>query len=137
MELPKREIRNMDEKQAKALGRVLRERRESLGLSLRQLGRQTDLPDVTILRFEQGAYAAPAPDKLARVAEAVGLSLADVYAMADYAIPGELPTLKPYLRTKYRALSPDDVEAIERYASRLAKKHGVSLSGPAAGEDES
>lgn len=126
----------MDDQQAKNLGQILRERREELGLSLRQLGRKAGLSDVTVLRFEQGAYAAPAPDKLAKVAEALEMSLADVYALADYAVPNDLPNLKPYLRTKYRDLPHGDIDAIERYAERLAKKHGISLTGPAPGEDE-
>lgn len=127
----------MDDEQAQNLGRVLREKREGLGLSLRQLGKLVDLPDVTVLRFEQGAYAAPAPDKLARVAAALGMSLADAFALADYAVPSDLPSFMPYLRTKYRDLPAEDAKAIERYAQKLAKKHGVSLRGPAPGEDES
>ena len=95
------------------------------------------MPDVTVLRFEQGAFAAPAPDKLARLAAALGLTLADVYALADYAVPNDLPSFTPYLRTKYRDLPKDDIAAIERYAANLARKHGVNLSGPAPGEDES
>lgn len=126
----------MDDNQAKNLGKVLRDRRETLGLSLRQLGKIADLGDTTILRLEEGAFASPAPDKLAKVASALGLSLADVYALADYAVPADLPSFTPYLRTKYRDLPADDVAAIERYAQKLARKHGVSLSGPAPGEDE-
>lgn len=127
----------MDEKQAKALGKMLRDRREELGLSLRQLTKQVNIPDATIVRIEQGAFSAPAPDKLARLADALGLKLADVFALADYTAPTELPTLKPYLRTKYRGLPQDDVDAIEKYAARLAKKHGIHLTGPAPGQDES
>lgn len=127
----------MDDEQAKNLGKVLRARRETLGLSLRQMGKLAAMPDVTVLRFEQGAFAAPAPDKLARLAAALGLTLADVYALADYAVPNDLPSFTPYLRTKYRDLPNEDVAAIERYAANLARKHGVNLSGPAPGEDES
>ena len=127
----------MDDEQAKNLGKVLRDRREALGLSLRQTGKLAAMPDVTVLRFEQGAFAAPAPDKLARLAAALGLTLADVYALADYAVPNDLPSFTPYLRTKYRDLPKDDIAAIERYAANLARKHGVNLSGPAPGEDES
>ena len=126
----------MDDEQAKALGELLRQKREELGLSTRQLGEIAGLDGTTVLRFEEGAFAAPRPDKLARVAEALGLSLADVYAMADYAVPNDLPNFTPYLRTKYRTLPAGDVEKIEAYASRLARKHGISLQGPAPGEDE-
>ena len=127
----------MDDEQAKALGDLLRRKREELGLSTRQLGERAGLDGVTVLRFEQGAFAAPRPDKLARVADVLGLSLADVYALADYAVPADLPNLRPYLRTKYRDLPAEDAEKIEAYAARLAKKHGITLAGPAPGEDES
>lgn len=127
----------MDKKQAKRLGALLRQRREAMGLSSRMVGKITGVDPVTIQRFELGTIAVPSPDKLARIAEALGLTLADVYAHAGYAVPTELPTFTPYLRAKYRGLPSEDVEAIERYAQRLAKKHGVSLSGPAPGEDES
>ncbi len=127
----------MDDKQAKRLGALLRARRNELGLSSRVLGKLTGVDAVTIQRLELGAISAPAPDKLARIAEALGLRLADVYAHAGYVVPNELPAFTPYMRTKYGALPDDDLDAIARYAERLAKKHGVNLGGPAAGEDES
>jgi len=40
------------------------------------------------------------------------------------------------LRTKYRDLPDDAREQIEKYAARIAKRHGVALDGPANGEDE-
>lgn len=126
----------MDKKQAKRLGALLRQRREALGFSSRTLGKMTAVDAVTIQRFELGTIAVPSPDKLARIAEALDLTLADVYSHAGYAVPTELPSFTPYLRAKYRGLPAEDVEAIERYAQRLAKKHGVSLRGPAPGEDE-
>ena len=126
----------MDDEQAKSLGELLKRKREELGLSTRQLGEIAGLDGVTVLRFEQGAFAAPRPDKLARVAEALGISLADVYALADYAVPDDLPSFRPYLRTKYRGLPADEVDKIEAYAARLAKRHGVDLTGPAPGQDE-
>lgn len=126
----------MNPEQAQELGRFLRSRREARQLSLRQLSALAHVDDGTITRIEQGKFAAPAPDKLSRLAEALGLNLGDVYAMADYAVPQDLPALSPYLRTKYRDLPPEASEAIERYAVRLAKRHGVDLSGPTPGEDE-
>ncbi len=127
----------MEPEQAKRLGTYLREARQAKGLSARQLGDLTDINDATIVRFENGSFTAPAPDKLARIAEALDLSIADVFALAEYASPSELPSFTPYLRTKYRDLPDDAVEQIEKYVARLAKKHGVALEGPASGEDES
>jgi len=126
----------MDEQQAQALGGILRSRREELGYSLRRVAELSGVPNNSILHIEQGRIGAPAPDKVARVAAALELSLADVYAIAGWAIPDDLPHFRPYLRTKYEGLSAEDIDAIERYASRLARKRGVSLTGPAPGEDE-
>lgn len=126
----------MDQEQARELGQRLRQRREQLGLSLRDLAERADTTHTTIVRLEQGAYDAPAPDKLSRIAEALGLSLADVYALADYSVPSELPSFRPYLRSKYRGLPAPAVEELERSFLRVAKRHGLALDGPKPGEDE-
>lgn len=132
----KRSTNGMNPEQAKELGRQLRRRRDDLGLSLRQLAERADTTDTTIIRIEQGAYAAPAPDKLSRIAEALDLNLADVFALADYSVPSELPTFSPYLRTKYRDLPAPAVEELERSFQRITKRHGFEPAGPAPGEDE-
>jgi transcriptional regulator with XRE-family HTH domain len=126
----------MNPEQAKVLGRRLRTRREQLGLSLRDLERLAGVDNGTIVRIEQGAFAAPRPDKLSRIADALGLSLADVFALAEYVVPRELPTFTPYLRSKYRNLPAPAVEELERSFKRIAKRHGLDPDGPAPGEDE-
>ena len=126
----------MESEQAKKLGRRLRARREELGLSLRQLAERAETTDTTIIRIEQGAYSAPAPDKLSRIAEALGLSLADVFALADYVVPGDLPAFTPYLRAKYRSLPPKAVADLEHYFDKLAARYGIDPAGPAPGQDE-
>ena len=126
----------MDQEQAQELGQRLRERREQLGLSIRELAERADTTHTTVVRLEQGAYDAPAPDKLSRIAEALGLSLADVFALAEYSVPSDLPSFRPYLRSKYRKLPTPAVEELERSFRRIAKRHGLALDGPAPGEDE-
>jgi transcriptional regulator with XRE-family HTH domain len=126
----------MNPEQAQALGRRLRDRREELGLSVRDVEKLAGVDNGTIVRIEQGAFAAPRPDKLSRIADVLGLSLADVYALADYAVPSELPSFQPYLRTKYRDLPNEAVEQLERSFTRLAKRHGFDPAGPAQGQDE-
>jgi transcriptional regulator with XRE-family HTH domain len=126
----------MDEEQARELGQRLRERREQLGLTTRVVAARAGTSHSTVVRLEQGFYEAPPADKLSRVAEALGLSLADVYALADYSVPSELPSFRPYLRTKYRGLPAPAVEQLERSFRRIAKQHGINLDGPAPGEDE-
>jgi transcriptional regulator with XRE-family HTH domain len=126
----------MDRDQARRLGALIRQYREAQGLSLRDLEDQTGIDDGLLTRMEGGVILTPAPDKLGRIAEALDIPLADLYGLADYAVPSELPTLKPYLRTKYRRLPSAAADQLEAYAERLAKRHGVDLSGPAPGEDE-
>lgn len=127
----------MDQDQAEALGVFLRNRRDTLGLSTRQLARLSGVPDSTIVRFEQGAYASPSADKLARLAEAMGLNLADVYSLAQYASPADLPSVGPYLRTKYRDLEPAALNALSREVSEVLARHGIDPTArPQPGEDE-
>lgn len=126
----------MNDEQARELGNRLRARREQLDLSIRQVAERSEINHSTLVRLEQGVIDAPAPDKLSRIAEVLGLSLADVYALADYSVPADLPSFKPYLRTKYRSLPAPAVEELERSFRRIAKKHGLDIKGPAPGEDE-
>lgn len=126
----------MELRKAQELGRRLRQRRQQLGLSQRELGRRAGVDDATVVRLEQGLFAAPRPDKLSRIAHALGLSLADVFALADYVVPSELPTFTPYLRAKYGRLPAGAVDELERYFDTLAARYGIDPAGPAPGEDE-
>lgn len=125
----------MDEDQAKQLGEHLQNARNLKGLSARALAELTGIADSSIVRIELGMVAEPRPDKLKRIAEALDLSTADVFERAGYATATDLPAMQPYLRTKYN-LPPEAMEEIERSVARIAKKHGISLEGPAPGEDE-
>lgn len=124
----------MNPEQARALGSYLKEHRAALGLSTRVLAARCGVDMATIVRLEQGAFAEPRPDTLRSVAEALSVSLADVFARADYTVPSEL--VVPYLRARHRDLPPEAMSELEGYAQKLAKRHGIDLAGPAPGEDE-
>src|SRR5579859_2939460 len=126
----------MDKERAKRFGRWLRTKRQQAGLSKMQLAKRSGMSDTSILRIEEGIFLAPAPDKLARIADVLGLELADVYAMADYAVPENLPSFQPYLRTKYRGMPQKAIEDLDKAFGEIAKKHGYDPRGPAEGEDE-
>jgi transcriptional regulator with XRE-family HTH domain len=126
----------MNEEQAKRFGDWLREQRQAAGLSAGELARQVGTSDGTIVRFEQGAFAAPDPHKLSRIAEALGLSLADVYAMAGYDAPADLPSFEPYLRRKYRDMPDEAIDDLDQAFERILERHGYQPDGPLAGEDE-
>lgn len=136
MEGNNREIR-MDEKQAKVLGQLLREKRQELGMSTREVSQATGFDQTTVVRLEQGQYLNPDPDKLRAIAAALDLNLADVLEMADYPIPTELPSMGPYLRTKYRDLPADAIDEVHAQVAHVLKKHGIEPNdGPRDGEDE-
>lgn len=127
----------MEHEKAKHLGTVLRDRREHLRLSTTQVAAMSGIPQGTVVRIEQGEFASPKPDKLARLADALGLKLADVFALADYAVPTELPSVGPYLRTKYRDLPSAAIEEIQQEVAQTLRKYGVEPNGgPVDGEDE-
>lgn len=115
----------VNQEQAEELGKLLRERRQELGLSTHQVGAQVGVRQSTILRVEHGRFASPRPAKLARIAEALGLSLADVYARAGYLVPDGLPSFEPYLAAKYRNLPETAVMELVGHFDELAARHGV------------
>lgn len=119
-----------------SVGELLRDTRIDAGLSTHDLARMAGVNQATIVRLEDGSIRIPRTDTLAKVAAALRLNVATVFTVAGLTPRAALPAMGPYLRTKYRDLTAEDIIAIERYAARLAKKRGVSLDGPAPGEDE-
>jgi transcriptional regulator with XRE-family HTH domain len=128
----------MNPTQARRLGAWIRARRLALGLSTRQVAAQARPPMdmATVVRIERGEFAAPRPDSLKALAQVLDLPLADLFAMADYVVPAELPTPEPYLRAKYPQLPDEVVEQVDRYIHRLIRKHPIKPHGPRPGEDE-
>ena len=129
----------MDTKQASRFGGFITTAREAKGLSKAQVGRAADVSAATITRIEQGKFAAPRPDKLVRIARALDVPLADMFAAADYAAPADLPTFSHYMHAKYGDVLPDDVLArIEKYVLRTAREAvGVDLNRPSQESDSS
>ena len=118
----------MNPERAQRLGSFLRQRREELGMSARMLARLVDVRDSTIMRLERGVYAAPAADKLARIAEVLELELADVYALAQYVIPSSLPSFPHYLVSRYPLLPQEAVVELQEHFDSLAEHHGSDLT---------
>lgn len=116
------------------LGQLVRDRREALGLSLRQLGQRIGTTDTTVMRIESGEIANPRGEVLRALAEALEVPSADLFAAAGYTIPTELPSFRPYLRTKYGELPDQALRELERNFADIAKRYGSTE--PAPGEDE-
>lgn len=120
--------------QAQQLGTLLRARRTALNLSLRQVAQLTGLTISTLSEIETGVNLSPLPDTLKSLARGLGLSISDLFVIADWLPADELPTLKPYLRAKYHDLDEGAITELEAYANRLIQRHGGH--GPTDHEDE-
>jgi len=129
----------MNPKQALKLAQTLRTRRGELGLSASEVARRAEVAKATVTRLELGDIPQPRPDNLRAIAEALELPVADLFAAADWIPEGELPTLTPYLRTKYKDMPADAVREIEQHFADVAQRHGITLdhaAGPSTGQDE-
>jgi transcriptional regulator with XRE-family HTH domain len=126
----------MTPKTARELGSYLRGIRQERGLTVREVGHRAGLRDSTVLRLEQGIVSAPHVDTLRAISQVLNLPPGDVLSRAGYVSEDDLPTLAPYLRTKYRRLPKSAVVEIEASFRRIAARHGYDPGGPAPGEDE-
>ena len=124
----------MEENTLQQLATLLRERRTKLGLSAREVARRADLDVSVIIRLEKADNPRPRLESLKQIAEVLGIPAADLYAAADALPLGQLPSLRPYMRAKYRELPDDAVAEVEAFIDKLARKHGER--GPQNFEDE-
>lgn len=126
----------MEDSGQPSLGQVLRARREQAGLSQYALEDLSGVDHSVIGRIESGHIAAPGPDKLTRLAEALRLPVADVFVLAGYAVPRQLPSFRPYLRSRYGELPPEAHARLDAYFQRIQEEYGAADFAPLDGEDE-
>ena len=136
MDGTKTEQLTLKPEQAARLGQLIRARREQAGMTIRDLADDADMNFATVSRIEQGKFATPGHDKLARIAKALGLNTADVFALADYTVPADLPSFQPYLRSKYRDMPAEAIDELNQAFQRIIKKYGYVPDGPHGSEEE-
>jgi len=107
------------------LGQTIKTRREKLGLSFRQLGKLAGVESSIIVRYENGETLTPKPDILTKLAQALEMPAADLYVLAGYSVPKDLPSLPNYLRAK-SGLPEEAQEELVVYYRQLQKKHRTS-----------
>lgn len=106
------------------LGVVIRQAREGLGLSLRQLSEATGISNSFLVRLEHGEYASTSPDKLQRLARALELDDRDLFALAGMDAPEGLPAFTPYLRAKYD-MPEGAAQQLAEYFAFVSNKYGI------------
>jgi transcriptional regulator with XRE-family HTH domain len=117
----------MDKEHENQLGQFLQARREACRLSQRGLAKAAHVHQTTVVRLEAGAIGAPHLDKLSRIAAVLGVRGTDLLALAGYTPPTDLPSLRPYLETRYGGFLAEDIEKIEAYVGRVATRRGFAL----------
>lgn len=124
----------MNPGQADQLAELLRDKRERLGLSASEVARRAGVTAGTVTRIELRQIPSPKADSLTAIAEVLEIPKADVFAAAGWVPGNELPTLRPYLRSKYHGLTAADASRVESYIDQLQSRYGTQ--GPADQEDE-
>ncbi len=116
------------------LGNMIRTKRTEMKLSYRELDSKSGVDKGMILNIEQGKKK-PSTATLSKLSKALNLPLADLYHLAGYEVPGELPSPPIYFRTKYKHLPPEAQKEMEDSIKKIQKRYAKN-KGPAPGEDE-
>lgn len=104
------------------LAQALRQFRGDAGLSLRDLAERSGINRGAISRLESGERVQPRAETLKRLAAALGIPTEDLYAAAGWKVPNELPSFKPYLRTKYGHLPSDKLTELEAIFQEISQR---------------
>lgn len=114
----------MSKAQSRVLGSLIARERAKAKLTQRSLAEKAGVTHPTILRLERGEFGRPDPEKLQRIAHALGLDVADFFALAGYVPPESLPSFGPYLRIRWgEELSAEDRKALERDFERRRRSN--------------
>lgn len=112
---------SMTPTQAKQLGAAVTRARAKKGWSIRELAKQLNVHASWVGFLEQGRYVDPAPDRLARIAELLGIEAGRMDRLTRGAVSEGLPELGTYFRAKYD-LSPEQIKQVQRYVRRLRRQ---------------
>jgi len=85
-----------------SLGLLIRQARERAGLSLRNLEAITGISRTMLYRLELDQVDDPSAETLLRLADALELNSDDLFILMGHHPSTDLPSLTPYLRSKYR-----------------------------------
>jgi transcriptional regulator with XRE-family HTH domain len=103
----------MNDTQAVRLGRLLAQVRRNKSLSLRAVAERANVAHLWLSRVEQGHYNQPAPERITRVIEVLGIDPERIDRITKGHVSSNLPNARTYFRAKY-GLSPDEISEVER-----------------------
>jgi transcriptional regulator with XRE-family HTH domain len=118
----------MTEVQARELGRLVKRARRTRKLSLRALDELIGVSYGWLGRLERGQMIAPAPSKLTKVAEALGIPPERIDRITRGRISQDLPAIRTYFRTKYQ-LNPHEITQIEEVFDQIRRSRRENPDG--------
>lgn len=126
----------MDHDTTHRFGGYIKGLREERKLSVRELASKAGINSGALTRLEHGKVRTPHPDTLKVLATALDVPLMELFTMAGYLGPYDLPSMAPYLRARYGHLPEETLSAVNDYLERLIDEHGLDPGGPLDFEDE-
>jgi transcriptional regulator with XRE-family HTH domain len=124
----------MTPEEAQRLAQRLRKDREQHGLSAHEVARRAGVNVGTVTRIELGQIASPRPENLLAIAAVLDIPASDIFALANWVQPDDLPSFSPYMRAKYSSLPESAFREMQTFFDSMAVKYGAK--GPALREDE-
>jgi len=118
-----RETIPMTPEQTSHLISQLRRKREEAGLSVNEVARRAKVDPGTAWRIEQGMIPTPRAESLIAIGKVLDIPPADLFATVGWLSPDELPTVGPYLRTKYDHLPDEAIEEAEKYIADVLQRY--------------
>lgn len=117
----------MNQTQAARLGRLLAQARRNKSLSLRAMAERAGVSYLWLSRVERGFFNQPAPERITRVVEVLGIDPERIDRITSGHVSSNLPGLRTYFRSKYN-LSAQEIDEIERTVRELQDKHGKEVA---------
>ena len=102
-----------------SLGDVLKAARLSTGMTFAALSEATGIARGQLYKLENNQVRKANPAQLAFLAQALGLSLYELYAAAGHATPKAIDNLSDELERKLSVLPPAALDRLEEYVDRL------------------
>lgn len=112
----------MTDAQARKLGTIVSRARMRKGLSLREAAAKIGISYVWLNDLESGRYSDPAPDRLGRLADVLGVDPLSIDRINAGVLANSLPNVRTYFRAK-EGLSAQQLDEVEATLQRLRRKH--------------
>lgn len=121
----------MTDTDIKSLGNRIRQAREALGISARQLGTRAAVHHGHIARLENGETKNPSLEMLHKIANALSMNLNELLGSEGAELNSALPEPRVYFRRKF-GVSADEADVL----TKLVEKYQEEREGEDNGKDD-